>query len=365
MDYRPALRQRTGVGEYAHHLASALVGLLGPADQLALFSSSWKDRLAPGTIPGAAVVDARVPVSVLNYTWHRLGWPPVEWLAGRVDVAHALHPLLIPATRAAQVVTIADLSFLDVPDSTTAEIRRDYAELSGPHARQADAVVVISAYTRMQVERRFGVPPERVFLCPPGAPAWRPRTSLDGPAHVLFIGTIGPRKNVGALLEAYEALRARAPDAPPLVLAGGVAPGAGDVVAALRRAPTDGTVRHLGYVPDMGREDLFRQACLLVLPSLDEGFGMPVLEAMAMGVPVVTSNRGALPELVGDAGLIVDPDDIPGLSRAMERMLTDTAFAQACVRRGLERATQYTWEGSARQLLNAYVSAAAHRSARR
>src|SRR5512145_1238155 len=122
MDYRPALRQRTGVGEYAHRLASALVGRLPATDELVLFSSSWKDRLTPGIVPGATVVDSRVPVKVLNYAWHRLEWPPVEWLAGSVDVAHALHPLMIPARNAAQVVTIYDLYFLDHPEGTAAEI---------------------------------------------------------------------------------------------------------------------------------------------------------------------------------------------------------------------------------------------------
>ena len=95
LDYRPALRARTGVGEYVHEIASALARQLGSSDSLTLFSSSWKDRLSAGRVPGAAVVDARVPVRLLNLAWHRLGWPPVERFAGPIDIAHSGHPLLM------------------------------------------------------------------------------------------------------------------------------------------------------------------------------------------------------------------------------------------------------------------------------
>jgi len=115
IDYRPALRQRTGVGEYVHGLASALAARLGPEDSIKLFSSSWKDRLPTAVVPGTSQIDARIPVQLLNLGWHRLEWPPVEWVARRVDVVHSLHPLLIPSRGAAQVVTIHDLYFLDRP----------------------------------------------------------------------------------------------------------------------------------------------------------------------------------------------------------------------------------------------------------
>ena len=136
-DYRPALRNRTGVGEFAHGLAQGLQAALGPDDSLTLFSSSWKDRLAPGAVPGARQVDARIPVRALNYAWHRLAWPPCEWFTGPVDVAHALHPLMIPSRTAARFVTVHDLFFLDHPEQTRAEIRRDYAQLTAAHRRMS------------------------------------------------------------------------------------------------------------------------------------------------------------------------------------------------------------------------------------
>ncbi len=120
VDYRPALRERTGVGEYIHQLVRAYAA--GGQDEVAVLTSSWKDRPAPGLAAelNAQVIDRRVPVRVLNYAWHRLEWPPVEALAGGVDVVHAAHPLLIPARSAAQVITIHDLFFLSAPERTRA-----------------------------------------------------------------------------------------------------------------------------------------------------------------------------------------------------------------------------------------------------
>src|SRR5262245_33036502 len=138
VDYRPALRARTGVGEYIHTLVGAYTATY--PDTVTLFTSSWKDRPAPAVARAlrARVIDRRVPVSVLNYLWHRLEWPSVEMLAGEADIVHAAHPLLIPTRQAAQIVTIHDLFYLLNPHHTRAEIRRDYAELSSSHAQRAD-----------------------------------------------------------------------------------------------------------------------------------------------------------------------------------------------------------------------------------
>ncbi|HEV8396006.1 MAG TPA: glycosyltransferase, partial [Vicinamibacterales bacterium] len=207
VDYRPALRARTGVGEYMHELVRAYTAS-HPADDVAVFTSSWADRPAPGTAAaiGARVIDRHVPVAALNWLWHRAEWPPVEWLAGDADVVHSAHPLLIPSTRAARVVTVHDLFFLSHPEQTAGEIRRDYAALAASHARRADAVIAVSHYTRQQVIERLGVDADRVHVCSSGARAWArlgqaPHVPDGG--YVLFIGTLEPRKNLGVLLDAY------------------------------------------------------------------------------------------------------------------------------------------------------------------
>ena len=381
IDYRPALREPSGVGEYTHQLVRALLrtfprtatdGLL----DLTLFSSSWKDRFqSPAETDGARAIDRRVPVSVLNFAWHRLRWPPAELLAGRdFDVTHSLHPLLMPARRAAQVITIHDLDFLTHPERTRAEIRRDYASLVHDHARRADRIIVVSRFTAAAVHRHLGVPIDRISLCPPGAPDWTPRSDPPATGYVLFFGTLETRKNVGGLLDAYEQVLSRVKtghdsrlsdrrtSVPDLVLAGRATQAAQPWLDRISRPPLANRVRHIGYVQPENRRALYEGARLLVQPSFAEGFGIPVLEAMTLGIPVVASNRGALPEVLGDAGLLVDPDDASGMASAIERMIEDEQFAAEASARGIARSRQFTWELTARRAFDAYQQAIdAHR----
>jgi glycosyltransferase involved in cell wall biosynthesis len=352
VDYRPALRERTGAGEY-----------------VPIFTSSWKDRPAPHLSAelGSRVVDRRVPVRWLNYAWHRLEWPPVEWLAGTFDVVHAAHPLLIPARHAAQVVTIHDLFFLHQPDRTRAEIRRDYPALAGAHARRADAIVTPSRHTAGLIQRTFGVEADRIYLCSPGAPSWQalgrgPHLPSDG--YVLFMGTLEPRKNVAALIHAYARLVDAGTGVPRLVLAGRATPEARDLLEAIRRPPLAGRVEHRGYVPNAERERLYAGARLFVMPSFDEGFGLPVLEAMSAGIPVVASTGGSLPEVLGDAGMLVEPSDVQGLATAIDRLVNDEAHARASAARGLQRASEFSWARAAAAVRRAYAEALARRRAR-
>lgn len=373
LDYRPALRQRTGVGEYVHELARALaLSRIDSAEQLAVLTSSWKDRPSPtlaAELAGAAIIDRRVPVRALTWAWNRLGWPPVEWLGVAADVVHSPSPLLIPTRNAAQVITIHDLDFLRNPERTRGEMRRDYPTLAAGHARRADHIIVPSRHTAGEVITSLAVPRDRLSVCPHGAPAWAgavaaARAATRDPGEtILFLGTLEPRKNVGGLLDAYADLIARRPDAPPLTLAGGATAPATAWLARAQRPPLAGRVRVAGYVAAEARPQLFQQARMLVLPSLDEGFGLPVLEAMACGVPVVISDRGALPEVAGDAARPVAPEDAPGLSREMERLLVPEAAAEAAAR-GLRQATRFTWTACAHATRTAYAAAIAQHRGR-
>ena len=396
VDYRPALRQRTGVGEYVHELVRALVARPDRPD-VAVWTSSWSDRPAPQAVrelAGAAVVDRRWPVRPLTWAWNRLSWPPVEWLAGACDVVHSQNPLLIPAARAAQVVTIHDLDFLHHPDRTQAEMRRDFPALVRAHAQRADAVIVSSRYAAGEVSRELGVAAERVHCCPAGAPPWAARVLAERGESlgrtILFLGTLEPRKNLPALFAAYARLltaaargqvmnvtagsgherdRARATIAngagpPRLVLAGRAADGGTDWAARASQPPLAGHVELTGYVDDDRRRSLLADARMLVLPSLEEGFGLPVLEAMACGVPVVISNRGSLPEVAGDAAAPIDPDDVEGLEARMRALLDDNE-ARAARSRGLKRAAAFDWSASAGAAMAAYESAVQRRHAHR
>ena len=410
IDYRPALRERSGVGEHTHQLVAALLAAY-PATatpralELTIFSSSWPD------LAGAATVDRRVPVRLLNLAWHRLGWPPAETIAGGAyDVVHSPHPLLLPARAAAQVITIHDLTFLTHPERTRAEIRRDYPTLARVHAQRADAVLVPSAYTAGEVERLLGVPRDRMAICPPGAPDWTPRPAAPTDGYMLFFGTLEPRKNVGGLLDAYERLLGTAEAlphngggsmpqtgggsvlhnrggsvlhpsgrsashhsdggvghplrgaVPELVLAGRATDEAKPWLDRISRPPLRGAVRHIGYIDARDRRALYEGARLLVQPSFDEGFGIPVLEAMSAGVPVVAANRGSLPEVLGGAGLLVDPDQPADIAHAIARMLDIDGLAAACAEKGVARARAFRWDDTAHRVYDTYRQAIERRA---
>jgi glycosyltransferase involved in cell wall biosynthesis len=374
LDYRPALRDRSGVGESTHQLARALVAAFprngaGAQLDLTLFSSSWKDRLKlPPDLTAARLVDRRIPVRLLNLAWQRIGWPPAEALAGAAfDVVHSPHPLLLPARQAAQVVTIHDLYFLNHPEHTAGEIRRDYAALVSAHAHRADRVLTPSRFTAGEIERRLGVAAARIAVCPHGAPDWPARLTPPKDGYILFVGTLEPRKNIGGLLDAYERLLGPAEAGryvgeagrrvPELILAGKATEAARPWMDRIERAPLAGRVRATGYVDPAARYALYEGASLLVLPSFEEGFGLPALEAMTVGVPVVASNRGALPEVVGDAGLLVEPDQPEALADAMARLIYDEEMAAQCASAGLARARTFNWQDTARLVYAAYEDA--------
>ena len=366
LDYRPALRERTGAGEYVHELARALAATAPREETLVLFSASWKDRMHPDAVPGLRVVDRHIPVRALNFAWHRLQWPAVERLTGETfDVVQSAHPLLMPSRMAARIVTIHDLSFLDHPEQTRAEIRRDYPALAGAHAAVADAVITISRASAAAIEQRLGVPPARIAICPPGAPAWPRRDREPDDGCILYLGTVEPRKNLSLLLDAYERLLQSMPSAPRLVLAGRVREDAASIADRAAAAPLAGRVDLPGYVDDATRQALFQRALVFVLPSLDEGFGIPALEALTVGVPVIASNRGALPEVIGPAGVLFDPKDARSLASELAGVLGSPARRDAMRDAGWRQAQQFSWERSAGTLREAWKEALARRRSRR
>jgi glycosyltransferase involved in cell wall biosynthesis len=381
IDYRPALRQRSGVGEYVHQLTRALAQQWvdrsferragdrragANADAIDVFTSSWKDRPDPRAVTDLGrrvdIIDRRIPVRLLNAAWHRFEWPQVEQLTGRAyDVVHSPTPLALPSKRAAQVITIHDLDFLLHPERTRAEMRDAYPALVRQHAARADGVIVVSQHVAERVTSLLHVDADRVTVCPHGVPRWK----ASGPivpgnpsgAYVLFLGTLEPRKNVDGLLAAYASLCTRRPDAPPLKLAGASVSGAEAWRQTITRPPLEGRVSWHGYVSDANRQAVYSGARLVVLPSFDEGFGMPVAEAMSLGIPVVASNRGALPEVCGRAALLVDPENLEELSRAMERVLFDASLARTLAETGLSESRRFTWERSATLTRGAYERA--------
>lgn len=365
IDYRPALRERSGVGETVFQLSKALGSLSGekPQIDLTLFSSSIRDRLDPASLPTPArLIDCRIPVRLLNLLWHRWEWPRIETITGSdYDVVHSSNPLLIPSSKAAQVITIHDLYFLKHPENTSKEIRRDYTVLVRQHASRADCILVPSEYTRQQVQNILEISDDHIVVCPLGTVPSLLRREQPKTGPILFIGTLEARKNINGLLDAYTLLLDRFKDAPDLILVGRPTSDASRWASRLLAAPLLGRVRQMGYVTTESREILLKQARMLVLPSFDEGFGLPILEAMSAGVPIVASNRGALPEVLGDTGLLVDPTDAQSLANAIQKTLSDSHHVRVSVARGIQRAAHYSWQRSARILRDAYAMAIENR----
>jgi glycosyltransferase involved in cell wall biosynthesis len=224
-------------------------------------------------------------------------------------------------------------------------------------------VVTVSATVAEQVARRLGVDPGRIVTCHNGAPEWTPRAAVPDRGPVICVGTLEPRKNIDGLLDAWSRL-IDGGHRVPLVLAGGAPPSAAPLLWRLERAPLKGVVQYIGYLEEAQRRAFYDQARALILPSFDEGFGLPAVEAMAAGVPLLVSRRGALPEVCGDAAVYFEPDDPQGMANAVAELLHSPARLEDLRQRGANRAPRFSWTASATRLWDAYAKAVERRRAR-
>ena len=301
------------------------------------------------------------------HLWRTLNWPPIEWFCGEVDVAHDLFHQLPAGRRARRIVTVHDLSIYQRPDTHLRTTIRTQDALLRHAARNADALVAVSPSCKEDLIDILGVPPDRVFVVPNGVDTAEFDAPLDKDAltrlktrlgvddrYFIHIGTIEPRKNTRRLLDAIARLRDRRPDCPKLLVVGKAGWLCGPALGELARLSERGDVVHVGY---MTREEavlLLRGACACLYPSLHEGFGLPVLEAMAARVPVLTSNVSALPWVADGAALLVEPENTDSIEAALDQLLDNPAGAQARVAHGYERANTLTWAKSAETLVDVY-----------
>jgi glycosyltransferase involved in cell wall biosynthesis len=261
------------------------------------------------------------------------------------DLFHALNQRVdAPARRT--VSTFHDL-FVITGEYSTPEFRARFAEQARQAARRSDLIIAVSRFTAGQVEEFLAVEPSRIRVIPHGVHVSSEdsaaRHNLTRQNLVLFVGAIQRRKNVRALVQAFE----RMPASWRLALAGAADGfGAAEELQAVESSPRKRDIDVLGYVTRTELEALYRRARIFAFPSLDEGFGMPVLDAMANSVPVITSRRSALPEVAGDAALLVNPDDPEEIAAALVRLASDEDLCDHLARRGRERALQFSWESA-------------------
>jgi glycosyltransferase involved in cell wall biosynthesis len=364
-------RRMAGAGVYTYQLVRALAETAGDHRLLVFARPGLFDDLAADH-PRLRVVHVAPTSRAARLAWEQTVLPLLLRRL-RVDVLHSPHhhtPLASPGLR--RVVTFHDLTFLLLPQRYP-PARRLYMEgLTRAAARVADAIITPSQVVRQEVIDRLGVPVERVVAIPEAAgPQYEPIEDEDTLGrlrwkyrlpnrYILSVGSLEPGKNRARLIRAYARLRSEGIDS-PLAIAGQPAWRYEGDFELVRRLGLDAHVRFLGYVPDEEMPALYSGATLLAFPSLYEGFGLPVLEAMACGTPVVTANVSASAEVAGAAAVLVDPKDTEALAEAMGRVLSDEALRADLRSRGLERAQQFSWQRAARQTLTVYEVVAAKR----
>lgn len=356
--------RRVGMGQYMTGLLQSMA-VADRSERYLVFALGPRRRLddAPVISPNVGYRVRRFPRRVHDKLLMADLAPPTELLLGRrMDVCIWPNFVSWPTLRATRnVVIVHDLGFLLHGEYLSECDRSYYRRLVPRSIRRADRVVAVSANVRSELVERFALREEEVTVISPAVDMTRFRPSSEGdvrlaaerygldPPYILYTGTLEPRKNIVGVLDAYAELPVELRERYQLVLAGGK----GWLDSRIRERLeelADLRIRATGYVPDADLPAIYGGASLFVYPSFYEGFGMPPLEAMACGVPVITSDRSSLPEVVGDAAIKVSPTDAPALAEAIELVLRDTVRAASMRELGLQQAQRFTWEHSADRL---------------
>ncbi len=358
LDARLTYYRRGGITEYIEALLREIPSLDRSNEYFVLHSRKDRRNLASGR--GQRKIACWTPP---HHRIERLALG-MEVLPLRLDLLHS--PDFIPPHGPQRsVITLHDLTFLRYPEFLTFESRRYYNNQIAAAVQRADHIMVDSEATREDVIAMLDVPEEKVTSILLGiSERFRPadeatitdfltRNQLPR-GYILFVGTFEPRKNLKGLLQAYRQMLSNQPDLPPLVIAGQRGWLYEEIYALVVELSLSDHVLWIENVAPSDLPSLYSGASVLCLPSFYEGFGFPPLEAMACGTPTVVANRASLPEVVGDAGLLIDPDSAASIAEALGRVLTDPALASELRERGFRQASLFQWQETARQVLTVY-----------
>lgn len=363
-DITPLSSARTGVGHYCFSLLKNLLAFEKKHQYLG-FASGTRPPILDELEGALAYRRIPLPTRFMHHVWTSLRVPRVDTFLGVVDVFHATNYFVPPMRRARTVVTVHDLAILVHPEWCSPKIRRFFPKQIARCIREADAVLACSESTKLDAVRLLGVDPTRIAVVYEGidetlVPMEREnaarhvhsRYGVSSP-YLLFVGTIEPRKNITGLLRAFSKIRDEMPH--KLVLVGGKGWYREDVEAVARELGVGERVSFVGYVSSHAELAAFYSAAdLFVFPSLYEGFGLPILEAMACGCPVITADNSSMPEIAADAALCVNANDDMAIAEAVQRVLGDPTLRESLVSRGFERAKEFSWRKCAEATMNVY-----------
>lgn len=362
-----------GTAVYAYHLVEALLGLDG-AHRLVLYCGARLDPAGREALERLRGLGATLVIGPAPWRWSPdAAWwlpvrAPIESLFESIDVFHVGELFFPPAGRVPYVATVHDVTPQTMPHVHTRLNRWLHDKRLRWIERFADRVIVVSKSTRDDLLRVSDIPPNRIDIVyeargrantndgrsdttrPPTSPGGSP---APGGPYVLSVGTLEPRKNHVRLIQAFESIADRYPEL-RLKLVGGWGWHSNPIREAIEGSPVRSRIDVLGRVlpEEMGR--LYSHATVFAFPSLYEGFGLPLLEAMAAGVPVLTSNLSSMPEVVGDAAVMVDPTSVDSIAQGLESLLADERLRKALIERGRAREREFSWTLAARQTLDTY-----------
>lgn len=359
IDARIAYYSRGGIRSYVVHLLEALASVDDETDYRILYSRKDHD---PGPLgPNFHSVACWTPCHHRFERWALA----VEISRLGLDLLHT--PDFIPPAFGydQSVITVHDLNFLYYPRFLTVESRRHYNDQIEWAVERTDHILADSQATKTDLTSMLNVPAEKIAVVHLAAdPSFRVVPEVEAaqaaeryalePGFLLFVGTLEPRKNVPGLLRAYRILLDEKVTAEPLVLVGGKGWLYEEIFDQVEALELSKQVHFLHGVPDADLPGLYGAASVVAIPSFYEGFGLPALEAMSCGTPVVVADRASLPEVVGDAGILVDPEDPDDIAKALTCVLTEEPLRGRMQERGLERASSFSWKRVAQETLNVY-----------
>ena len=368
IDYTPAYEQGGGIGRLVRDLVAALAHE-DTKTAYRLFVSGASNTTLPAA-PNSNYQWRPTPITPkwLARIWHRAQIPlPVEVFVGNVDLYHATDFVLPPTLSTTKtIVTVHDLSFVRVPDAASPNLKC-YLDIVVPRSvKRANHVIADSQATKDDLISLYDIQPDKITVLLSGIDKrYSPQKDLDllvtmrnkyripGKPYLFIVGTVQPRKNYSRVIQALKILRERGYDL-CFVIAGGKGWLEDEMYQTIQETGMSDYVHLIGFVDDDDLPVLYSGAECVAFPSLYEGFGFPVLEGMACGTPVVTSNISSLPEVAGDAALLVNPLSVAEITHAIQRILDDTTLRETLIQKGFEQVKKFTWEESAKQLQQIY-----------